>query len=185
MKTMYYGFEGVHSRTDPGRCPQMTDLDKWRTEFNYGSGDFAMLASPILSGTCYYGIRKLDDADEGQREVKRMFELNSSYVDFGLHIAGPTHSEHMPQPPKTIQSILTRTASMVSASDGETWVKAILTPGYSAAQARSDAIAAWDKAGGQLVDSWYRNYYEHWKDRMILTEDIYRIFKEQSADAAE
>jgi DNA-binding PadR family transcriptional regulator len=40
-----------------------------------------------------------------------MFELNSEYVDFSLPIAGPTHSEQMPQLPKGLQAILTGTAN--------------------------------------------------------------------------
>ncbi len=181
MKTMYYGFEGVHSETKPDACPRMTDLAKWRTEFNYGSGDFAMLASPILSGSCHFGAEKLDVRDPDQLRVKELFELNSSYVDFDLPVAGPTHSEHMPQPPKELQEILKQTVKRTSARDGDIWTKAVLTPSYSAAEAKADAIAAWEKAGGRRVDEWYRNFYANERHRIILTEDIYRIFKQQRA----
>ncbi|MFH5183622.1 extracellular solute-binding protein [Paenibacillus sp. TAB 01] len=181
MKTMYYGFEGVHSKTEPGKCPVVTDLDKWRTEFNYATGDFAMLASPILAGNCYYATEKLSPRDPMQREIKSMFELNSEYVDLSLPIAGPTNSEQMPQLPKELQAILTGTKNQVDVDSGDIWIKAIVTPDYTPEQAKRDAIAAWEQAGGRQVDDWYRNFYAHDKDSIILTKDIYSIFKEQRA----
>ncbi|MDR6878520.1 extracellular solute-binding protein [Bacillus sp. 3255] len=181
MKTMYYGFEGVHSRTLPGQCPQVTDLSRWQREFNYASGDFAMLTSPTLAGKCYFGTEKLDPNDPLQQQVKTMFELNSSYVNFDLPVAGPTHSEQMPQLPKELQAIMTNTTRHVGVGEGDIWIKSIVTPGYSPEQARQDAIAAWEKAGGQQVDDWYRSFYAKNKDSIILTKDIYDIFREQRA----
>jgi putative aldouronate transport system substrate-binding protein len=181
MKTMYYGFEGVHSKTELGKCPQLIDLDKWKTEFNFGTGDFAMLASPILSGKCYFGTEKLSDQDPLQQQVKKMFELNSSYINFDLQVAGPTHSEHMPQLPKELQLILTNTTKQVGVGEGDIWIKSILTPNYTPEQAKQDAIAAWEKAGGKQIDDWFRNFYAENKNKMILTKDIYDIFKEQRA----
>ncbi|SDC54884.1 putative aldouronate transport system substrate-binding protein [Paenibacillus sp. UNCCL117] len=181
MKTMYYGFEGVHSKTEPGKCPVMTDLGKWMTEFNYAIGDFAMLASPILAGNCYYAAEKLDSRDPLQQDVKNMFELNSAYVDFSLPIAGPTNSEQLPQLPKELQTILTGTRNQVDVDAGDIWIKAIVTPDYTPEQAKRDAIAAWEKAGGKQVDDWYRNFYAHDRHSIILTQDIYEMFKEQRA----
>ncbi|NHN32145.1 extracellular solute-binding protein [Paenibacillus agricola] len=181
MKAMYYGFEGVHSKTEPGQCPQVTNLDKWKTEFNFGAGDFAMLASPTLAGTCYFGTEKLDAKDALQNQVKAMFEANSSFVHLDLPIAGPTHAEQMPQLPKELQLILTNTTKQVGVGEGDIWVKSILTPSYTPEQAKQDAIAAWLKAGGKQVDEWYKSYYAKDKDKMILTKDIYEIFKEQRA----
>jgi putative aldouronate transport system substrate-binding protein len=181
MKTMYYGFEGVHSKTPPGQCPQVTDLNKWKTEFNYASGDFGMLASPTLAGKCYFGVEKMDTKDPLQQEVKKMFESNSSFIDFNLQMAGPTHSEQMPQLPKDLQQILTDTMKQVDVGDGDIWMKAILTPNYSPEQAKKDAIAAWEKAGGTQVDAWYNAFYEKDKDKIIMTKDIYDIFKQQRA----
>ncbi|MFK7697399.1 extracellular solute-binding protein [Paenibacillus sp. HJGM_3] len=182
MKTMYYGFEGVHSMTVQGKCPQMLNLDRWRAEFNFGSGDYAMLASPLLSGPCYYGTNKLDASDPLQAKVKTMFEMNSSFVNFDLQVAGPTHSEQMPQLPKELQMILSATARQVGSAEGDIWIKAILTPGYTAEMAKQDAIAAWTRAGGQQVDDWYRNFYANDRGRIILTKDIYEIFKQQRAE---
>ncbi|SFL25574.1 putative aldouronate transport system substrate-binding protein [Paenibacillus sp. 1_12] len=181
MKTMYYGFEGVHSKSEPGKCPQVINLDKWKTEFNFGSGDFAMLASPTLAGKCYFGTEKLDAQNELQNQVKKMFEANSSFIRFDLPVAGPTHAEQMPQLPKELQQILTNTTKHVGVGEGDIWVKSILTPGYSPEQAKQDAIAAWNKAGGKQVDDWYKSFYANDKDKMILTRDIYDIFKEQRA----
>jgi putative aldouronate transport system substrate-binding protein len=181
MKTMYYGFEGVHSKTEPGKCPQVTDLDKWKKEFNFGTGDFAMLSSPILSGNCYYGTGKLNDQEPLQQHVKQMFELNSSYINLDLQVAGPTHSEQMPQLPMELQVILTNTKEHVGVGEGDIWIKSILTPSYTPEQAKQDAIAAWEKAGGKQVDDWYRNFYAKEKDKILLTKDIYKIFKEQRA----
>ncbi|MCR8630097.1 extracellular solute-binding protein [Paenibacillus radicis (ex Xue et al. 2023)] len=182
MKTMYYGFEGIHSKTESGKCPQMLDLDKWKTEFNYGSGDFAILASPILSGKCYYGTEKLSSQDPLQRQVKQMFELNSSYVDFNLQVAGPTHSEQMPQLPTELQQILTEASRHVGSGEGDIWIKSILNPGYSPEMARQDAEAVWEKAGGKKVDDWYRSFYANDRDKIILTKDIYDIFSQQRAE---
>ncbi|WP_171649920.1 extracellular solute-binding protein [Paenibacillus foliorum] len=181
MKTMYYGFEGVHSKSEPGKCPLVTDLDKWKTEFNFGAGDFAMLASPTLAGKCYFGTEKLDAQDPAQDQVKKMFEMNSTFVNFDLPVAGPTHAEQMPQLPKELQLILTNTTKQVGVGEGDIWVKAILTPNYSAEQAKQDALAAWEKAGGKQVDDWYKSFYAKDKDKIILTKDIYEIFKEQRA----
>ncbi|CAN7703849.1 hypothetical protein LJR153_005729 [Paenibacillus sp. LjRoot153] len=181
MKTMYYGFEGVHSKTLPGECPQVTDLNKWQKEFNYASGDFGMLASPTLAGKCYFGVEKMDTKDPLQQEVKKMFEANSSFIDFNLQMAGPTHSEQMPQLSKDLQQILTDTMKQVDVGDGDIWMKAILTPNYSPEQAKKDAIAVWEKAGGAQVDAWYKAFYEKDKDTIILSKDIYDIFKQQRA----
>lgn len=181
MKTMYYGFEGVHSKSEPGTCPQVINLDKWKTEFNFGSGDFAMLASPTLAGKCYFGTEKLDARDVLQNQVKKMFEANSSFIRFDLPVAGPTHSEQMPQLPKELQQILTNTTKQVGVGEGDIWIKSILTPGYSPEMAKQDAIAAWQKAGGKQVDDWYRSFYANDKDKTIWTNDIYDIFKEQRA----
>ncbi|SDO34826.1 putative aldouronate transport system substrate-binding protein [Paenibacillus sp. yr247] len=181
MKTMYYGFDGVHSKQEANKCPQITDMDKWKTEFNYGAGDFAMLASPTLSGKCYFGTEKLDANDAAQNQVKKMFELNSTFVNFDLPVAGPTHAEQMPQLPKDLQLILTNTTKQVGVGEGDIWVKAILTANYTPEQAKQDAIAAWEKAGGKQVDDWYKNFYEKDRDKIILTKDIYDIFKQQRA----
>ncbi|OAS17040.1 hypothetical protein A8708_02125 [Paenibacillus oryzisoli] len=181
MKTMYYGFEGVHSKTLPGQCPQVTDLSKWQKEFNYASGDFAMLSSPTLAGKCYFGVEKMDTKDPLQQEVKKMFEANASFVDFDLQMAGPTHSEQMPQLTKDLQQILTDTMKQVDVGEGDIWMKSILTPNYSPEQAKQDAIAVWEKAGGAQVDAWYKAFYEKDKDRIILSRDIYDIFKQQRA----
>lgn len=181
MKTMYYGFEGVHSQTLPGQCPQVIDLSRWKREFNYASGDFGMLTSPTLAGKCYFGTEKIDRDDPLQQKVKEMFEKNSSYVNYDLQVAGPTHSEQMPQLPKELQEIMRNTTRHVGVGDGDIWIKSILTPGYSPEQAKQDAIAAWEKAGGKLVDDWYRSFYAKSKDSIILTKDIYDIFREQRA----
>lgn len=181
MKTMYYGFDGVHSMTVPGKCPQMLNLDRWRAEFNFGSGDYAMLASPLLSGNCYYGTNKLDDQDPLQAKVKTMFEQNSAYVNFDLHVAGPTHSEQMPQLPKDLQQIMTATTRQIGSAEGDIWIKAVLTPGYTPEMAKLDAITTWEKAGGKQVDEWYHTFYAQDRDRIILTKDIYDLFKEQRA----
>ncbi|MEX1028787.1 MAG: extracellular solute-binding protein [Paenibacillaceae bacterium] len=179
MKTMYYGFEGVHSKMEPNQCPEVTDLEKWNTEFNFGSGDFGMLASPTLAGKCYFGTNKLDPYDPLQLQVKEMFEQNSSYINFDLQVAGPTHAEQMPQLPKELQLILTNTTNQVGVGEGDIWVKSILTPSYTPEQAKQDAIAAWENAGGRRVDDWYRRFYAEDRDTIILTKDIYDIFKEQ------
>ncbi|WP_135548226.1 extracellular solute-binding protein [Paenibacillus cymbidii] len=181
MKTMYYGFEGVHSQTVGDQCPQLIDLDKWKTEFNYASGDFAMLASPILSGACYFGKEKLSDKEPLQKHVKEMFELNSAFVDFSLDTAGPTHPEHMPQLPADLQTILSDMSKHTGAGEGDVWIKSILTPGYTPAQAKADALALWNNAGGKQVDDWYHSFYANKRDSIVLTKDIYDIFREQQA----
>ncbi|WP_240418963.1 extracellular solute-binding protein [Paenibacillus periandrae] len=181
MKTMYYGFEGVHSKSESGTCPKVINLDKWKTEFNFGAGDFAMLTSPTLAGKCYFGTEKLDPRDVLQNQVKKMFEANSSFIRFDLPVAGPTHSEQMPQLPKELQQILTNTTKQVGVGEGDIWIKSILTPGYSPEMAKQDAIAAWLKAGGKQVDDWYKSFYANDKDKTIWTNDIYDIFKEQRA----
>jgi putative aldouronate transport system substrate-binding protein len=181
MKTMYYGFEGVHSKTEPGKCPQVIDLNKWKTEFNFATGDFGMLASPTLSGKCYFGTEKLDPQDPLQLKVKEMFELNSSYINLELPVAGPTHAEQMPQLPKELQIILANTTMQVGVGEGDIWIKSILTPDYTPEQARLDAIEVWEKAGGKQVDEWYRNFYAKDKESIMLTKDIYDIFLEQRA----
>ncbi len=180
MKTMYFGFEGIHSQTQPGGCPKVTDMDKLRKEFNFGAGDFGMLTSPTLSGGCYYSKEKLDDKEPLQRYVKRMFERNSDYVNFDLEVAGPTHAEQLPQPPPEIQAILDQTTRHASV-DGDIWMKAILTPDYSTLEARREAEAMWEKAGGRHVDEWYRSFYANNRGDLIMTEDIYQIFREQRA----
>ncbi|MDF2926160.1 MAG: family 1 extracellular solute-binding protein [Paenibacillaceae bacterium] len=179
MKTMYFGFEGVHSKTEPWGCPKVTDLDRWRTEFNFGTGDFAMLASPTLAGACYYGVEKLDEKEPLQRDVKEMFELNSSYVNFDLEMAGPTHSEQMPHLPKELQAILSQNTSHVGVTDGDIWMKAVLTPGFSPQEARQEAEALWEAAGGKRVDDWYRDFFTEHKDQIITHQDIYELFKDQ------
>lgn len=180
MKTLYFGFAGVHHTVMADGCPKLTDMGKWRKEFNYGAGDFGMLTSPTLSGRCYFGTEKLDEKEPLQRDVKRMFELNSTYVNFDLETAGPTHAEQMPRLPHHLQSVLTQVAGDVG-TDGDIWLKAVLTPDYSPQEARKQAEALWEEAGGKLVDEWYRNFYANDKDRMIMTKDIYQLFKEQRA----
>lgn len=181
MKTMYFGLEGIHHTVLPGGCPKFTNMDKWRTEFNYGAGDFGMLTSPTLSGNCYYGTEKLDEKEPLQREVQQMFDLNSSYINFSLETAGPTHAEQMPLLPQHLLKILNQVAGAVR-TDGDLWLKAILTPDYSPREARQEAEAHWEQAGGKQVDEWYHSFYARNRDQaVIMTEDIYQLFKEQRA----
>ncbi|MNC24672.1 hypothetical protein D3C75_727340 [compost metagenome] len=86
----------------------------------------------------------------------------------------------MPRLPHQLQSILTQVAGDVG-TDGDIWLKAILTPDYSPQEARKEAEALWEEAGGKQVDEWYRNFYANDKDQMIMTKDIYQLFREQRA----
>ncbi|MDF2937556.1 MAG: family 1 extracellular solute-binding protein [Paenibacillaceae bacterium] len=180
MKTMYFGFEGVHSITKPDGCPKLTDIEKWRKEFNFGTGDFGMLTSPTLSGRCYYGTEKLDEKEPLQKEVKRMFELNSEYVNFNLEMTGPTLGEQMPRLPQELQTILSQTMAQVG-TEGDIWLKAVLTPDFSPGEARAEAVALWEQAGGKQVDEWYRSFYANDRNQYLLTQDIYQLFREQRA----
>lgn len=180
MKTMYFGLAGVHHTVDPDGCPKLTGMEKWREEFNYGAGDFGMLTSPTLAGRCYYGNEKLDEKEPLQREVQQMFELNSAYVNFDLETAGPTHAEQMPQLPKHLQELVNRLIGTVG-TDGDIWLKAVLTPEYSPGEARKEAEALWEQSGGKQVDDWYRNFYAYDRDQAIMTKDIYQLFREQRA----
>ncbi|RTE08758.1 extracellular solute-binding protein [Paenibacillus whitsoniae] len=180
MKTMYFGFAGIHHTVAPNGCPKLIGMEKWRTEFNYGVGDFGMLTSPTLAGRCYFGTEKLDEKEPLQREVQKMFELNSSYVNFALETAGPTHAEQMPRLPQDLQGIVNQLTGVVG-TDGDLWLKAILTPNYSPEEARKEAEALWEQAGGKKVDEWYRNFYAHDRDQAIMTKDIYQLFREQRA----
>jgi putative aldouronate transport system substrate-binding protein len=95
-------------------------------------------------------------------------------------VAGPTHAEQLPQPTQEIQAILDQTSRHVSV-DGDIWMKAILTPNFSTLEARREAEEMWKQAGGSHVDEWYRSYYANNRSDLIMTEDIYQIFREQRA----
>jgi putative aldouronate transport system substrate-binding protein len=175
------GTEGVHTKTVDG-CAQIIDADKFKKEVSDITVYMKMLTNTGLR------FNKCSTAAVQYKSDPRVQDyyqlLRDTYLTFGLPYAELTHSEHMPQLPKDLATIVTNTDkqvnSMVGAGNGTVWAKSIVEGDkYSSDDAMKEAIAIWEKADGKKVEEWMANWYATQKDNAFLAKDMYEIAKQQ------
>ncbi|MDF2960350.1 MAG: family 1 extracellular solute-binding protein [Paenibacillus sp.] len=175
-KTLEYGTEGTHYKMTDG-CTEVMDAAKLKKEVSDLTADMRMLQS---TGTAY---SKCDvplmkyKSDPRKEEYQQLHDsFLQTYLTFDRSYPELTHSEHMPTPPKDLNTIEANTDKAM----GDIWLKAVVSGDkYSIDQALKDAQDAWSKAGGKQVEDWYKKWYETDKNKSILAADMIEISKKQ------
>jgi putative aldouronate transport system substrate-binding protein len=176
------GLDGVHTKVVDG-CPQIIDAAKFKKEVTDITVFMKMLTNTGLRFDKCATPAVMYNNDPRVQDYYQL--LRDVYLNFDIPYAELTHSEHMPQLPKDLATIVTNTDkqvnSMVGASNGTIWAKSIIDVNYTSEQAMKDAIDVWDKAGGKKVEEWMASWYAAEKDKAFLAKDMYEIAKQQDA----
>jgi len=169
-----FGIEGEHYRMEDG-VPVIIDRDKYNREVAWASDGFTMLVpysvkEPFLSKTAGFNL-DVPLEREGYELHKQALRI---YLDTGVPFVDPTHSEHLPQPPRELQII------SANLNTREFFVRAVVSGStYTVDQAVKDARAAWERGGGNQIDAWYSNWYRNERQNSFLAADIYEIIRQQ------
>ncbi|MFS0727523.1 extracellular solute-binding protein [Paenibacillus sp. 1P07SE] len=170
------GLEGTHHSIVNG-CPEITDAEKLKKEVSDLTLDMRMLQSSGLTfSKCDLPIIKYQ-SDPRKEEFQSFYNLyRDTYFNFDREYVDLTHSEHMPTPPRDLNTIESNTEKTMD----DIWLKAVVSgASYSIEQAIQETENAWSKAGGQQVEDWYREWYAAEKDSAFLAKDIYKVVQEQ------
>jgi putative aldouronate transport system substrate-binding protein len=177
-KTLELGIEGTHYKMTEG-CQEVLDPAKLKKEVSDLTTDMRMLQSATGYSKCDVPLVqfKSDPRKEEHQQFRDAFL--KTYLNFDRPYPELTISEHMPTPPKDLNTVEANTDKAMS----DIWLKAIVSGDkYSVDQALKDAQDAWSKAGGKQVEDWYKKWYETDKDKAFLAKDAIEISKKQYED---
>ncbi|MDF2927373.1 MAG: hypothetical protein K0R57_6287 [Paenibacillaceae bacterium] len=173
-----YGIEGTHYKLDANGKPTILDNDKYKNEVTWNS-DFDMIYSRLESGKYGYTETFFNDSIPEQKEALRLFkEAREVYMEKIPVGEGITHSEHMPELPKDLQTKMTNLTKPID----DLFIKAIIGgKSYTADQAYTEAKAMWDKQGGKDIEAWYLDWWSKEKSNILVWDDFYKIYESQRA----
>ncbi len=173
-----YGIEGTHYKLDADGRPTILDNDKYKNEVSWNS-DFNMIYSRLESGKYGYTETFLSESIPEQKEALRLFkEARNVYMEKIPVGEGITHSEHMPELPKDLQ---TKMANLTKPID-DLFIKAIIGgKSYTVDQAYAEAKALWEKQGGKDIEAWYLDWWGKEKNNILVWDDFYKIYESQRA----
>ncbi|MBD2847800.1 extracellular solute-binding protein [Paenibacillus sp. IB182496] len=175
--TLSFGIEGEHFERKENGCPIAINPEKRKQEMGY-QGDMNMLnwrdvQNPECFGVTAYlnpDMSSLSEAAAGLAKLR--VDGYALYVNKETPLPLYTMMDYMPSMPQDLQMLNTNALNAIQ----DIWVKAIIGgTSYTVDQAVADAKAAWDRAGGERVDDWYKQWYQENKETAILTEDIYSL----------
>jgi putative aldouronate transport system substrate-binding protein len=173
-----YGIEGTHYKVDTNGKPTILDNDKYKNEVTWNS-DFDMIYSRLESGKYGYTETFFNDTAPEQKEALRLFkDAREVYMEKIPVGEGITHSEHMPELPKDLQ---TKMANLTKPID-DLFTKAIVGgKSYTVDQAYAESKAMWEKQGGKDVEAWYLDWWSKEKNNILVWNDFYKIYESQRA----
>ena len=172
--TLNNGIEGVHFNMVNG-IPINIDAQRRNQEVAWAM-DYLMLISYETTSRFAHPTGGFDLSDPIQREGYNMWKNSfRMYLDPNLPFAEITHPEHWPQLPSDL-ALLNSGMNL-----GDIFNRAlVLGPAYTAAQAMSDARAAWDRGGGRQIEAWYANWWRtESQNTFLFIRDNYEIIRQQ------
>lgn len=177
-KVFKYGFEGTHYNIGENGCPAMIDEDKFKNEVSWNN-DFGMIYSRLEDGKCGYTETFFNEESPSQKEGLRLFkEAREVYMKQIPVGEGITHSEHMPQLPKDLQTKMTNISTPIN----DLFTKSIIAGNkYTVDQAMTEAIDIWEKQGGKEIEAWYLDWWAKEKDNVLVWKDFYEIYEGQQS----
>jgi putative aldouronate transport system substrate-binding protein len=178
-KVLKWGTEGEHYKLGSNGCSIPIDAEKNKKERSY-TGDYGMLQSApaAILQNCDTRLDTMDESNPAQKEIKRIIlEARKLYIaperpQAGFFINVPSNPKDLDLITQSVPNIQISAAKIGTPDE---FVKAIVTPSYSADQAIKTAQDIWTKAGGSKVDDWFQNWYKTNKDSAITVADIYAV----------
>lgn len=168
-----YGIEGEHYELVDGKAVT-TDQEKYTNEVSYNV-DLSMLSND-------FDIKELQPAHAGfnlndpfEKECYEIYKhALEVYCNPDLLYPDFSHSEHMPQLPKDLQTV------NANINLNDLYDKAVVSgDDYTVEQAISDAKAAWEQGGGDQILAWYQNWYETESENAFSAEDMIQMMVDE------
>jgi len=172
-KTLKYGLEGVHYKTDENGCAQPIDNDKFQKEVGYAFDLLMASAYDANEGVCGQYISQLDPNNPLEKAYLDIVnEAYAAYLNPERPLFIDITNESMPVLDQNLQLVFTNGLETV----GDIWSKAIVSgSGSTIEKALADAKSAWDKAGGKELDDFYAKWFAENKDKIVYTKDWYQV----------
>ncbi|MDO3412466.1 extracellular solute-binding protein [Saccharibacillus sp. CPCC 101409] len=180
-RTFKNGFEGTHYKVDENGSLRITDAEKYKQEVSW-AGDYALLYSRLEEGKAGYTEMLFDEDIPAQKEALRLFKEARDVYMTDLPVGeGVTHSEHMPQLPKDLQTKMTNVTTAIN----DTYTRSIIGGSkFTVDQAAAEAEQQWQQGGGPEIEAWYKDWWSQEKDNVLVWDDFYEIYRQQQADFA-
>ncbi|GIP16466.1 lipoprotein LipO [Paenibacillus montaniterrae] len=175
-KVFKYGLEGVHYEIGENGCPVTIDEETYKNEVSWNS-DYGMLYSRLEDGKCGYTEAFFDENVPSQKEGLRLFkEAREVYMEKIPVGEGITHSEHMPQLPKDLQTKMSNLSTQIN----DLFTKSIIGGSkYTVEQAMTEVTELWDTQGGKDIEAWYLDWWSKEKENVLVWDDFYEIYEDQ------
>ncbi|MGI5894313.1 MAG: extracellular solute-binding protein [Candidatus Merdivicinus sp.] len=168
-QTLKYGTEGVHYNLVDGKAVTI-DQEKYTNEVAYNV-DLMMLSNDFDIEELQASHAGFNVEDPFEKEGWELYkQAMNTYLNPDFEYTDFSHSEHMPQLPKDLQTI----RANINLTDF--YDKAIVSGSdYTVEQAINDAKAAWEKGGGDQILEWYQNWYETESQNAFSAEDMIQM----------
>ncbi|MNW41267.1 Lipoprotein LipO precursor [compost metagenome] len=177
-KVFRYGLEGTHYNIGEDGCPVIIDEDKFKNEVSWNN-DYSMMYSRLEDGKCGYTETFFNEEIPSQKEGLRLFkEAREVYMKQIPVGEGITHSEHMPQLPKDLQTKIANLNTPIN----DLFTKAIIGGNkYTVDQAMTEVLDIWAKQGGKEIEAWYLDWWDKEKGNVLVWKDFYEIYQGQQS----
>ncbi|MFS0724789.1 extracellular solute-binding protein [Paenibacillus sp. 1P07SE] len=165
IKVVSYGLEGRHYTTGADGCPAYdSEFDKERVYLQY----YQMLAQRVILGKCVLPTQNYVHSEEAPKQdwYQIIMKNYDHYLNRERPMADIFHPAAAPALPKDLQ--------IISAEEPAIWAKAIVSgSAYSIEQALADAQAHWQRAGGEKLEAFYKDWYANNKSTAVLSSNFY------------
>lgn len=168
-----YGIEGEHYELVDGKAV-ISDQDKYNNEVSYNV-DLGMLTNAFDTEELQAAYAGFDVTTPLGLEGYELYcQAMETYLNPDYEYSDFSHSEHMPQLPKDLQTV------NANINLNDIYDKAVVSgDSYTVEQAISDAQAAWEQAGGDQILEWYQNWYETEAQDAFSAEDMINMMIDQ------
>lgn len=166
--TLYWGIEGEHWKKGSNGMPQFIDPDKNKKQLSWNR-DYGILSSGYFDPGI---LAKKEDMTQLEQEYDAIFEAAKQlYINESAPMPNSVDFNTTPTLPQGLLIIKQSAESSIN----DIWVKAIVTPNYSAADAMKDAQNVWNKSGGQKVDEFITKWFIDNKENLVYTNNYYQF----------
>jgi putative aldouronate transport system substrate-binding protein len=166
--TLYWGIEGEHWKKGSNGMPQFIDPDKNKKQLSWNR-DYGILSSGYFDPGI---LAKKEDMTQLEQEYDAIFEAaKQMYINESAPMPNSVDFNTTPTLPQGLLIIKQSAESSIN----DIWVKAIVTPNYSAADAMKDAQNVWNKSGGQKVDEFITKWFTDNEENLVYTNNYYQF----------
>lgn len=130
-----------------------------------------MLASTIKEGDCARYISLLNADNPVEKEFAGLIQsADQAYLSADRPIYYDIDQNSLPSLPEDLLVVNTNALKVIA----DTWSKSIVNgTSYPIDKAQQDAQSAWEKAGGQKIDDFYKKWHADNKASVVLTKEWY------------